>query len=51
MDINANIEADKERMETLQKNLKMHLQRISLERRSLKRDLTNYINRARNANK
>ena len=38
MDIIGNIEGDKKSMETVQTNLDMNLQRISLERRSLMRD-------------
>ena len=38
-------------MKTVQTNLNLHLQRISLERRSLRRDRTNYIQRAFNDNK
>ena len=51
MDITANIEVDKERMERVQTKLNINLQRISLECRSLMKDCANYRQRTRNANR
>ena len=51
MYITTNIEADKDRVETVKTNLNMHLQRISIERRSLMRACTNYRHRTRNDNR
>ena len=51
MDITANIEVDKERMETVQKKLNINLQIISLDCRSMMKDCANYRQRTRNANR
>ena len=51
MDINTDIEVDKERMETVQKNINLHLQRISIECRLLTRYCTNYRQRTWNDNR